>query len=499
MLLTLGMTVPEGQTTDVPSADLDRRLGPTEVTMRRMAADPHRRNVGMVIWILDRTPDWAQLVETWERATRLIPRMRQHLVDPPLGGTYWVTDPNFDLRYHLKRVRVPEPGGLRQLLDMAAPIQMAPTDPARSPWEVILVEGLDGDRAALIQRGDHMVDGQGGMQMMEIICDPERNPAPKPMPAAPPPEDVAAIVRADLNHRLRYAPRSGWRAFNRVFGLAATAARGPRRTISGAADITASLRRNVSTIRAPKSPLLKQRSLSLHFEAMEIAVDDLRRAGKNVGGSLNDAFLTGVTGGIVRYHERHGVPIAVIPVGASISIRTPDDSMMTNKIGGTIVVVPADSDPLVRLASIREQVRVAREDKLTGAGESLAAVMTVLPVGLLSSATVGPDINTSNLPGPTDPLYIAGAQVQRLFGYAPLAGTAMIIGLVSILGVCCLGIDIDPAAIPDGEVLVECLRDAFQEVLDLGGENGGVTVPTLASEPADDAEPESESDREDGS
>ncbi len=449
--------------------------------MRKLAADPHRRNAGMVIWLFDVAPDWDRLVETWERATRVIPQMRRHLVDAPLGGTYWVTDPNFDLHYHVRRMRAPEPGGLRELLDMAAPIHSAPTDPVRSPWEVILVEGLQGGRAALIQRGDHMVDGQGGMQMMQVICDAERTPHRKPMPAAPPPEHASAIIRADLTRRLRDAPRTGLRATQRAAGLAVATARGPRQTISGAGDLVGSLRRNISTMRAPKSTLLEGRSLSVHFEIIEVALDDLRGAGKSVGGSLNDAFITAVTGGIMRYHERHAVPIDVVPVGASISVRTEGDAMMANKIAGTIVVVPADADPVVRLKSIREQVRVAREDRLTRAADSVAAVFTVLPVGLLTFATFGPDVNTSNLPGPREPLFIAGAEVQRMYGFAPLAGTAMILGLVSVRDVCCIGIDMDSAAVPDPDVLVECLRDAFQEVLDLGGENAGVTLPARDS------------------
>ncbi len=441
--------------------------------MRKMAADPHLRNTGLVIWILDRSPDWADLVETWDRATRLIPRMRQHLVDFSLG-TYWVTDPNFDLNYHLKRLRVPEPGGMRELLDMVSTLHMAPTDPMRAPWEVILIEGLEDGRAALVQRGDHMVDGQGGMQMMEVICSPERSPTRPPMPPLPPPEDASEIARADLNHRLRGIPSSGWRAVQNVAGAAFTVARGPRKTLTDAAEIASSIKRNAAVIRAPKSRLMRRRSLSLHFETLELTVADLRQAGHAAGGSLNDAFLTGVTGGVLRYHQRHEAALTQIPVGASISIRTADDAMVSNKMSGTIVLVPADPDPVVRLASIREQVRVARADKLTSAGESLTGLITLLPVGLLSSAMSGPDVNTSNLPGPRDPLYIAGAEVLRLFGFVPLSGTAMVLGLVSVGNVCCIGVDMDPAAIPDAEVMMECLREAFQEVLDLGGDNEGV-------------------------
>ncbi len=469
----------------------DDRLGPLEIVMRKMAEEPTHRNAGMSIWILDQAPDWDRFVNSWDRASRLVPRMRQRLVDPALGiGTpVWVTDPHFDLHFHVRRVRAPEPGTFRQLLDLARPVLMAPSDPARPPWETLVVEGLEGGRAAVLQKGDHtVVDGQGGMKMMEIICDLQREVGPEePMPSAPQPSDVSSttLLRADISDRFRAAPRSGLHGVERIAGLALELIRHPRRTATNAAELAASIGRVFGAMRTPKSPLFAGRSLSHRYDVLEITLADLRRAGKTIGGSLNDAFLTGLLGGIRIYHDKHGVPIDILGMGFTVSNRRPEDPMESNRFSDVVIAAPVGvADARERMQRVREQVLAMRAEPALAVTESLIPVMSMLPTPLLTSvfAGAGGDVNASNLPGPPIPLYMAGAQIERLFGFGPLAGCAMLVGLISVMGQCCIGINSDPAAVPDPDLLIECLREGFEEVLNLVDDHEGVRIPTFAKE-----------------
>ncbi len=239
-------------------------------------------------------------------------------------------------------------------------------------------------------------------------------------------------------------------------------------------------------MRTPKSPLFAGRSLSHRYDVLEIGLDDLRRAGKSVGGTLNDAFLAGLLGGVRIYHDRHGQPIDTLGMGFAISTRRPDDPMESNRFTDVVIAAPVGIvGARDRIEQVRSQVLAVRAEPALAVSDSMVPVMSILPTPLLASVFggAGGDVNASNLPGPPIPLYMAGAAVERLFGFGPLVGCAMIVGLISVMGTCCIGINSDPAAIPDPDVLVECLREGFEEVLSLAGDHDSVTAPTL-TEPA---------------
>ena len=147
------------------------------------------------------------------------------MVDPPLhlGMPAWVPDPDFDLTYHLRRVRLPEPGTFDQVLELAEQVAMTPFDRARSPWEAVLVEGLEGGRAAYFLKMHHsLTDGQGGVQLLGLLHSRKREPSPdKPMPDPPEPEQAtpSSVLAEQLaagratSRATPARPPAGWRAW----------------------------------------------------------------------------------------------------------------------------------------------------------------------------------------------------------------------------------------------------------------------------------------------
>jgi diacylglycerol O-acyltransferase / wax synthase len=198
-------------------ARFERHMSDEDALMWNIEKDPILRSTILAVAILDRAPDWSRLRTRIERATRVIPRLRQRVLSPPfrLGPPRWVVEESFDLDFHLRRVRLSPPGDRRALLDALQPIASAAFDRARPLWEFTLFEGLDGEGAALAMKVHHAVtDGVGGMALLTELIDLERHPAEAAaaaddatLPAVPIGERLGtiALVRDSLRHSRRRA------------------------------------------------------------------------------------------------------------------------------------------------------------------------------------------------------------------------------------------------------------------------------------------------------
>lgn len=456
-----------------------REMSEFETLIWRAEQDPRLRSTMLALYLLDRAPEWERLAAAHEWGSRMIPRFRQKVVDPPLhlGAPTWVTDPDFAMTYHLRRVRLPAPGTFRQVLDLAEQVAMTPFDRARSPWEAVLVEGLEGDRAAYFLKVHHSItDGQGGIQLLGLLHSRKRASSPdKPMPELREPETATAssVLVQQLARRARAAPGDAGRLARRTAGVVGQTLASPGEALAGAARFSRSFRRVLSPPPAEPSPLLQGRSLSWRFGVLEAGLDQLKRAAKAAGGSLNDAYVAALLGGFRRYHERHGVEIDELPMAMPISLRSGDHPMGGNRFAGARLAAPAgERDPVERIRAIHEFVVTAREEPALDALGLLAPAFNRLPTPLISrwylAQTTELDLQASNVAGIPYPVYMAGAKIERIYPFGPLPGCAVMATLLSHAGTCCIGINCDPAAVTDPELFVECQREGLDEVLALG-------------------------------
>ncbi len=458
-------------------ADLEftDRMSDSDALMWGIEKDPLLRSTIVAVAILDQAPDRQRLMDRIERSTRMIPRLRQHAVQSSLGVAppKWVFDPNFDLNYHLRFLSAPGEGTMRDLLDMIAPIGMQGFDRARPLWEFYVIEGLEGGKAALIQKVHHSVtDGVGGVEIALTMLDLERNPTYDlgPMPETPEPQVFSALEL--LQDGFAHEARRQGGILSRLAGEVVKAVANPRETATVAADMAGSLARMLAPAFEPLSPLMAKRSLSARYDLMTINLTDLKTAAKVAGGKLNDAFVGGVAGGLAAYHARHGVDVEALRMGMPISIRDASAAAGGNQFVPARFAVPTNiSDPVERMATIRELVVAQRDEPALGFVEPMAGILTRIPsrltTQLFGSMLKGVDFTTSNVPGPPMDVYLAGALVESSFPFGPLSGAALNITLMSGPNDVFIGINSDPAAVPDPEVLVECLQEGFDEILKL--------------------------------
>ncbi|SPM31621.1 wax ester/triacylglycerol synthase family O-acyltransferase [Mycobacterium terramassiliense] len=476
----------------VGSVKLSDELGPVDYLMHRGEANPRTRSGIMALELLDATPDWDRFRTRFENASRRVLRLRQKVVVPtlPTASPRWVIDPDFNLDFHVRRVRVSGSGTLREVFDLAEVILQSPMDISRPLWTATLVEGLAEGKAATLLHVSHAVtDGVGGVEMFAEIYDLERDPPPRPTPPQPIPQDLTPndLMRQGIN-RLPFAVVNG--VVGAVAGAVSAAGKAvldPVSTVGGVVGYAMSGMRVMNRAAEP-SPLLRRRSLASRTEAIDIPLADLHRAAKAGGGSINDAYLAGLSGALRRYHTALGVPISTLPMAVPVSLRADADTAGGNRFTGVNLAAPlGTADPVSRMKKIRAQMTQRRDEPAMNIVGSIAPVLSVLPTAVLEGLTgsvIGSDVQASNVPVYPGDTYIAGAKVLRQYGIGPLPGVAMMVVLISRGGWCTITVRYDRAAVRNEALFAQCLLEGFDEILALAGEPTPRAVPASFTEPA---------------
>ncbi|MBU9765846.1 wax ester/triacylglycerol synthase family O-acyltransferase [Mycobacterium sp. TNTM28] len=466
---------------DVPEVDaagLPEELSAVDQLLHRGEANPRTRSGIMGVEILDTTPDWERFRTKMENASRKVLRLRQKVVMPtlPTAAPRWVVDPDFNLDYHVRRMRVPEPGTLRQVFDLAEVALQSPLDISRPLWSATLVEGLADGKAATILHLSHAVtDGVGLVEMFSSIYDLERDPEPTATPPLPIPQDLSPndLMRQGINRLPGSIAGGVLGALGQAARAAGKVVRDPVSAVGGVVDYAMSGARVMGQAAEP-SPLLRRRSLSTRTEAIDIPFGDFRAAAKAAGGSINDAYLAGLCGALRRYHDAMGIPLDTLPMAVPVNLRSEDDPAGGNRFAGINLAAPVGIvDPATRIKAVRSQMTSRREERAIDVVGLIAPVLSLLPDTFLESmagSVVNSDVQASNVPVFPGDTFIAGAKILRHYGIGPLPGVAIMVVLISRGGYITITTRYDRAAITDGQLFARCLLEGFDEVLALGGD-----------------------------
>ena len=463
-----------------PEWGVRRTMTDFEAAMWRMEVDPRLRLTVAAVEVLDRTPDWDRFFAAHDWASRILPRVRMRVVDTPLaiGNPVWAVDPNFDLSVHVRRLVLPSPATFEDALEICQVEVGQPFDPARPPWQVLLIERPGGGPAVYLLKMHHtLADGVGGVQLLELLHSRRREATPDKWQGEPPAAEALGpwgALREQLLLGVQAGPSRLVGAARHVPAFLADVARDPLGTAADAGRYAQSLNRVLAAPPCEPSPLLRARSLSRRFGVLETTVTALKASARAAGGSLNDAYVAGVLGGIRRYHEAMGVSLEQLPMAMPINLRAGDNPMGGNRFAGVAFAAPVGvTDPVERIQAVREIVIDVREEPALDALQTLAPALSRIPPALLARWYAGVstqfDLQVSNVPGAPVPMYLAGAKIQRMFPFGPLSGCPVMVVLMSYLGACCIGITIDPAAVTDPDLFFRCLRDGLDEVLAVGG------------------------------
>jgi diacylglycerol O-acyltransferase / wax synthase len=416
-----------------------------------------------------------------EDRLHLIPPFRRRLVEVPahLHRPGWIDDPEFDLDEHVHRVRLRAPGGTTELKQFAADVISRPLDPGRPPWEMHIVEGLEGGMVGSVTKMHHAaVDGVSGAELTATLLDLEPEPravAPpdEPWKPAPPPSPVAVAAGA-----VRDLPRQ-----------AAAAGSVLARTARGALRLVRHNREPAT--KPPPGPFAAPRTTynapltgARHVSLAQIDLDDVRRIKDAAGVTINDVVLAVCADALRRHLEVNGgVPGQSLVAAVPVLVSTGDQGeASTNRLSAMLVELGTTIDePMARLRAIAASSRAAKTQHQVLGPDTFSQLADVTPspliaaIGALESrfnllGRVPPVCNliVSNFPGPPFPLYCAGARMVAAYPMGPLGlGTALNITVQSYLDTLWFGIVACPEVVPEPETLAAGIQDA---VRDLGKE-----------------------------
>ena len=462
------------------------RMTETEALMWAAESDPWLSSGMGSVFVLDEAPDFDRFVASMDAASHSLLRLREKVDDSGgIAPPRWVIDDDFDIYEHVRHVKLPGTGGLRELLDLTAQVFQDPFDVHRPLWQFIAVEGptkqtKNSIAGGIIMKLHHSVsDGIGAVRLAEMYLDFERDPAPVAAAEIPPvpeteeqPNGPVETVLSELDYVVRQqleiarrvvAEVSLWGADTGRIKDAVSSASGLMKSVSG--SFTGGYEENSG------SPLWKNRSRHRHLEVFDVPLDDLRAASKRLGGSINDVFVAGSAIAASRYHEERGSEVEAFNLSFIISTR--DD----NAAGGnSFAPVPfsVTGKPLSAMEMF-EQVKAAMAAKREQAGatsgdamELAAGLATMLPDSMIAKAgrnrAAKHDWATSNLRGAPIPIFVAGGQITHMYPVGPLGGTAFNLTAMSYHGNLHFGLHVDPHAVDDPEALRDHLVQAYKDL-----------------------------------
>jgi WS/DGAT/MGAT family acyltransferase len=431
----------------------------------------------------DETPDWDRVRElVRDRLVAPYPRFRQRVVEgtPPLSGPHWEDDPNFDLDLHLHRVALPAPGDQQALATLVGDITSTPLDPEQALWQIHMVDGFGGG-AALVYRIHHCIaDGIALSRVLLSLADeaPDEDARPIEQPPARRAKGEQRSRLSRLTGPVRGAASAAVGAAGAVAHESLEVAKHPSHLldIAGAgredADALAKvLLRGNDPMTALKGDLGIAKGVAW---SDPIPLADVLEMGHATGNTVNDVVMTAVTGAFRRYLDRHGEFVEQVTAMVPFNLRSPTEPLpatLGNRFGLVFLGLPVGTlNRKVRLRKIHE-----RMDRIKHSHEGVVAygvldAMGRTPEGLeqrvIDLFTAKGTAVVTNVPGPREPVYLAGTPISGVLVWAPCSGdVSMTISIFSYDGNLTVGLMADAGLIPDPDELIGDFEVELAELL----------------------------------
>ncbi|MGE0510677.1 MAG: wax ester/triacylglycerol synthase family O-acyltransferase [Acidimicrobiia bacterium] len=440
-------------------------------------------------------PLYPDIVALFRSKLPLVPRYRQRVrfVPGALGRPVWVDDPHFRLDYHVRHTALPPPGSDVDLRNLMGRLMSQPLDRNRPLWETWVVEGLEGDRWALISKIHHcMVDGVSGTDLMTVVLDTSREPTVTAIDTwqpEPEPSDARLVADAILESVVSPYEVARW---------VRSISRRPRKIASDVSDFVRGASALGGNLR-PNSTLSIEGAIGPHrrWTWVEMPLDVVKAARRALGGTINDIVLSAITNGfrellLSRGEQLDGVVIrSLVPV----SVRSSSDRTFNNQVSAMIAELPVGiASPVERLDAMKAQMAGLKESHQAVAANVITnlagfAPPVLLTLGLRSAATLvrrmpqrSVNTVTTNVPGPQVPLYACGREMLSYYPFVPLSqGVRIGVAILSYNGKIAFGVTGDWDTTPDLDVMAAGIEHGIHELTEAAATAAATSAAAASS------------------
>jgi WS/DGAT/MGAT family acyltransferase len=408
-----------------------------------------------------------------------LPRYSDRLSATDVGGLAWprwVHDDEFDISKHVRQAKVRAPGGDRELCDWVGRFFSRPLDRTRPLWELALLEGLEHNRWALVQKTHHcLVDGVGSVDVLVALLDHDQGPSSSPTQAA---SSEQSRRRWDplMEHVPQALIQAGSAGMHAARGGAHAAAH-PKETLTRSRGLAELLIRD-EIIGAPHNSLNVKIGRSRRFAVVRSSLAELKAIGRELGGSVNDVVLAACTTGLreLLLERSERPPTRGLRAMVPLNLRQASERLaLGNKVSSLFVELP-----VAEAVAVLRFEKVARATRQLKDSDAPAGVDTFLDLAGLAPPVVHAafarsayatrlfNVTITNVPGPQYPLFAFGSRLHEVLPFVPLAAEhAVGIAIFSYDGAVTFGISADRESMPDLRTLVDGITTGLEELASL--------------------------------
>jgi WS/DGAT/MGAT family acyltransferase len=418
--------------------------------------------------------DFDRIRDQVESRLHQLPHYRQRLAYTPIQRhPIWVDDERFDLDLHVRHVGLPSPGSDEQLKEFTGRISSQALNRDRPLWELWVVEGLSGDRFAVVAKVHHcLVDGVSGVGMLNALL------SSTPDPTLGPIERWKPQPRPSTLEFLGDGATETARAGIDVVRTVGDALLNPRESVSALWETT---RAGIETVGAgltspAVTPINRPIGTQRRVDWLSLDLAEVRGLRKRLDGSLNDVVLAIVSGAMRSFLRQRRVALKGLDFRIIVPVNTrlgPIDMSIGNRVSAWFLSLPlADRDPLRRFAKIRTQTRRLKKARtaigidrfLRFADWTGSTRLTFLGVNFVSM--IHPyNLIVTNVHGPPFPLYMLGAPLLEFHPQVPLfEEQGLAVAAMSYAGKMSFGLTGDWDLLPDLSSVASAITESFDEL-----------------------------------
>lgn len=445
-------------------------LAPVDQAWLRME-DPTNLMMVTGILIFDQPLDFDRLRATFEHRLLRFRRFRQRVVT--VGNTArWEDDPNFTLSAHLRRIALPAPHDQAALQELVSDMMSTPIDFTESPWQYHLIENYNGG-CVLLGRLHHCI--ADGIALIRVLLAMTDESPDAPWPSATDshePEHRARSPLATVNATVRSAEKLLADGFD-LLGEPGKLAEVARTGAGSATALSRLVLMSPDPHTAFKGPLGVAKRAAW---SQPVPLDAVKAIGRAVGGTVNDVLLAAVTGALRRYLQGRGQNVDGLDIRAAVpvNLRPPDEPLtLGNRFGLVFLSLPIGvDDPLDRLFDLKERMEAIKHSP-----EAIVAFGILMGLGVAPSALQDMGVSIfgskatavmTNVPGPREMLYMAGAPINQIMFWVPQSGRLGLgVSILSYAGNVTLGIATDSGLAPDPDEIITAFHEEFNTLLKL--------------------------------